>query len=185
MRLSRFLGITLAVLAVAAARPAIAATAHPVSARDRAELLAAREAAWRAFYDPDTTALERVLGPELIAIQESDADWPDRGQLVALARRLKELDVRLIRLEFPRTEIQRYGDTAILYYTYIFETGVHGVSGGVDAGRGTEIFVRRGGRWVDVGWHLDNGPFFQKDGRWVKNGPHPAPSTAPPAGSKG
>ena len=47
----------------------------------------------------------------------------------------------------------------------------------VDAGRGTEVFVRRDGKWLDVGWHLDNGPFVRKDGEWIRVGePYPEPS---------
>jgi hypothetical protein len=52
----------------------------------------------------------------------------------------------------------------------VFETAL-GDRSAVDTGRGTEIFVRRNGKWVDVGWHLDNGPFVRKDERWIKVGP--------------
>jgi hypothetical protein len=46
-----------------------------------------------------------------------------------------------------------------------------------DAGRGAEIFVQRGDRWVDVGWHLDNGPFQRKDEVWNRlDAPVPQPS---------
>jgi hypothetical protein len=142
----------------------------------RAELLQAREAAWRAFFADDPgPAVEHALSPNLIAIQESDANWQNRAQLIAIAKDLHAKDVKLVRLEFPRTEIQLFGQTAILYYTYVFETGINGKSTGVDAGRGTEIFVKENGRWIDAGWHLDNGPFYLKDGHWVKNGPHPEP----------
>ena len=44
------------------------------------------------------------------------------------------------------------------------------------------FFALRDGHWIDVGWHLDNGPFYQKDGHWVKNGSHPEPHDVPPAG---
>src|SRR3954466_9519527 len=44
--------------------------------------------------------------------------------------------------------LRRHGN---LYYTYIFETGVEGKQSWVDTGRGTEVFVRQDGRWVDVG----------------------------------
>ena len=75
------------------------------------------------------------------------------------------------------SEVQVFGDTAILYYTYIFETGTEGGRSGVDAGRGTEVFVREKGRWLDTGWHLDNGAFQFKDGRWTKMGDQPAPGS--------
>ena len=142
----------------------------------RKELLDARDTAWRSFFQKDLTALEKMLAPELIAIQQNSDKWDDRTRLIALAKAMNQQGVQLLRLEFPRTEIQLFGDTAILYYTYIFETGLKGKSA-VDGGRGTEVFVRRDGKWVDVGWHLDNGAFSQANGQWTRVGePLPAPS---------
>jgi len=129
----------------------------------RKELLDARETAWRSFFQKEPDVVERILAPELIAIQQNSDRWDNRTRLIALAKAMNAQGVQLLRLEFPRTEIQLFGDTAILYYTYIFETGLKGKSV-VDGGRGTEIFVRRDGRWIDVGWHLDNGPFSHVNG---------------------
>jgi hypothetical protein len=154
-----------------------------LDAATRAELLSARETAWRAFFEKGAAArLEGILGPELVAIQESADRWDDRPRLLAMAKAMEKQNIRLFRLEFPRTEIQRFGDTAILYYTYVFETGVEGNTV-VDQGRGTEIFVHRGGRWVDVGWHLDQGAFVRKDGVWVRLGD--GSGGAPAAGAPG
>jgi Domain of unknown function (DUF4440) len=147
----------------------------------RKELLDARETAWRSFFQKDPGLVERILAPELIAIQENSDRWDNRTGLIALAKAMNEQGVQLLRLEFPRTEIQLFGDTAILYYTYIFETGLKGKSV-VDGGRGTEIFVRRNGKWVDVGWHLDNGAFSHASGEWTRLGEAlPAPSQTAPA----
>ncbi len=60
------------------------------------------------------------------------------------------------RLAFPRTEIRVYGDTIILYTTYSYELETEGQRE-TYSGRGTEIFVNRAGRLVNVGWHLDSG----------------------------
>ena len=142
----------------------------------RNELLDARDTAWRSFFQKDLTVLEKILAPELIAVQQNSDKWDDRTRLIALAKAMNEQGVQLLRLEFPRTEIQLFGDTAILYYTYIFETELKGKSV-VDGGRGTEVFVRRGGKWVDVGWRLDNGAFSRANGQWTRVGePLPAPS---------
>jgi hypothetical protein len=143
----------------------------------RKELVEARDAAWRAFYRKDPARLEKLLGPELIAVQEGQERWESRDDMIAIAKSLDRSGVELRRLEFPRTEIQVFGNTAILYYTYVFSTGIGGKSGGVDAGRGTEVFVLRGGRWVDVGWHLDNGPFVLQDGKWTRLGVYPPPTS--------
>jgi hypothetical protein len=151
-------------------------TATAPSDQVRAELLAARERAWRSFVQKDADVVEGILAPELIAIQENSDRWENRQRLVELAKSMGERGVQMTRLEFPRTEIQVFGDTAILYYTYIMEQKL-GEQVSESAGRGTEVFVRRSGRWVDVGWHLDSGAFRQKDGAWVRLGePLPTPS---------
>ncbi len=146
----------------------------------RKELQDARETAWRSFFQKDPDVVERILAPELIAIQQNSDRWDNRTHLIALAKAMNAQGVQLLRLEFPHTEIQLFGDTAILYYTYIFETGLKGKSV-VDGGRGTEIFVRRDGRWIDVGWHLDNGAFSHVNGEWTRIGEAlPAPSRTTP-----
>lgn len=138
-----------------------------VSARTRAALYAAREAAWRAYFSNDPGQLERLLGPELVAVQQHQEAWVDRGRLTRLARFTRNAEVTIKRLEFPRTEVQVFGDVAILYYTYIFETASARAST-TDSGRATEIFVRREGRWVVVGWHLDNGAFVHRNDAWTR-----------------
>jgi hypothetical protein len=146
----------------------------------RKELLDARETAWRSFFRKDLDVVGRILAPELIAIQQNSDRWDNRTRLIALAKAMNEQGVQLLRLEFPHTEIQQFGDTAILYYTYIFETGLKGKSV-VDGGRGTEVFVHRDGKWVDVGWHLDNGAFSHANGEWTRLGEAlPAPSGTMP-----
>ena len=62
---------------------------------------------------------------------------------------------KLLRLEFPRTEIQRFGDVAIIWTSYVVETEENGKRS-VSSGRATEIFVRRDGDWVNPGWHTDS-----------------------------
>src|ERR1700723_3481604 len=62
---------------------------------------------------------------------------------------------KLVPLEFPRTEIQRFGDVAIIWTSYVVETEENGKSE-VRSGRATEIFVRRNGEGVNPGWHTDN-----------------------------
>jgi hypothetical protein len=145
----------------------------------RKELLEARSTAWRAFFQKDLTVLEQILAPELIAIQEQVERWDNRASLLKMAQSMKERGVQLTRLEFPRTEIQLFSNTAILYYTYVMEQRL-GDQAVVDSGRGTEIFIRRDGKWVDVGWHLDQGAFQRKNGAWVRLGqPVPEPGSAP------
>jgi len=62
----------------------------------------------------------------------------------------------LVSIEFPRTDIQVYGNVAIIYTTYRYELDVKGVRS-TTSGQATEMFVRRNGAFVNVGWHLDKG----------------------------
>ena len=149
----------------------------PVGPKVRDELLQARDRAWRSFFQNDPRVLQQILAPELIAIQESQERWEDVNRLIAMAQEMNKQHIELRRLEFPRTEIQVFGKTAILYYTYIFETGASGQASLVTSGRGTEVFVKRKGKWVDVGWHLDNGAFRLKNGVWTKISPQPQPNS--------
>lgn len=130
---------------------------HPrtLAPSERQALLAAREAVWRAYFSGDVNHLEAALPAELVAINAGEEAWPERSALLDAARSFARSG-RLVRLEFPRTEIRTYGDVAVLYTSYAYEIE----SGGqrqVQKGRGTEVFVHRDGRWVNPGWHLDSG----------------------------
>ena len=59
-----------------------------------------------------------------------------------------------MRLEFPETRAQRYGDVVVLYGRYVAVMESDGVER-TASGRLTEVFVRRDGRWLHPGWHLD------------------------------
>ena len=61
-----------------------------------------------------------------------------------------------MRLEFPKTEIQVYGNTVLVYTTYVYEIEMNGKRN-TSSGRATEMFVRRGDDLVNVGWHMDSG----------------------------
>ena len=123
------------------------------AAEPPAEVLAVREAAWRAWFAGDTAALEKMLPPEFIGISME-------GPLTPLPRTLEESrgfregGGRLVRLEFPETQAQRYGDVVVLYGRYAVTFATGGSEKSV-AGRLTEVFVRRDGRWLHPGWHLD------------------------------
>jgi hypothetical protein len=121
----------------------------------RAELLAVRESVWRAWFAYDEARLRELLPPELITMSADSPGWSDREAVLASSRGFAGSGARLVRLEFPRTEIRAYGDVAILYTTYTFEMEKDGQRS-AHSGRGTEVFVRRGGRWVHPSWHLDS-----------------------------
>jgi len=125
-----------------------------LSPGEKQELLAARDAVWRAWFVNDTARLAELMPPELIAI-ETDEKWQTRDDELAGAKDFVAKGGKLVRLEFPKTEIQAYGSTAILYSKFVLETQMDGKQS-VLSGRATEMFVYRHGTWVNVGWHLDS-----------------------------
>jgi ketosteroid isomerase-like protein len=121
------------------------------------EVLAAREAAWRAYFAGDLQALGALLPEEFIGIGMNEAPFAGRAKTLEDARAFREKGGKLVRLAFPETRAQRFGDVVVLYGR--FEVVLR--SGGTEGtertlrGRLTEVFVRRDGKWVHPGWHLD------------------------------
>ena len=118
------------------------------------ELLAAREAVWRDFFANNRAHLEETIPPETIAINPGEKNWQGHDQILADAKGFTDAGGKLTRLEFPKTEIQVYGNVALLYSEYLYETEMQGKTQ-QHSGRATEMFVNRDGKWVNVGWHLD------------------------------
>jgi ketosteroid isomerase-like protein len=121
---------------------------------DRAELMKAREAVWRAWFVNDAKALEAMVPPDTIVIGSGQERWRNQADILQSAARFQASGGKLIRLEFPQTEIQRFGDVAIFYSKYWYETEEDGKRS-VTTGRVTEIFVLRNGKWTNPGWHTD------------------------------
>jgi uncharacterized protein DUF4440 len=119
-------------------------------------LLDAREAVWRAFFAGDRAALERALPPETKAIEADDEAWSNREQVLANSADFAKKGGKLLKLEFPKTEIQMYGSTAVIYSTYAYELEAGGQRIN-RSGRVTEVFVLRDGQWINPGWHMDSG----------------------------
>jgi ketosteroid isomerase-like protein len=119
-------------------------------------LLDAREAVWRAFFAGDRAALEKLIPEETIAIEAGDNNWSNRQTILSGSQQFAKSGGKLIKLEFPKTEIQLYGLTAVVYSNYAYELEVGGQRMN-KAGRVTEVFVLRNGEWVNPGWHMDSG----------------------------
>lgn len=122
----------------------------------REQILKAREAVWRAYFANDLAALEKLIPAEAIAIDEGSETWADRTAILVGAKQFADSGAKLVKLEFPKTEMQVYGNVVIIYTTYLYEIEAGGKRN-TSTGRATEMFVRRGGNLVNVGWHLDNG----------------------------
>jgi ketosteroid isomerase-like protein len=120
----------------------------------RKQLLEARESVWRSYFSNDRAALDRLIPEELITIEPTGNDFGHRAAVLDGAARIAQSGVKLTRLEFPKTEIQFYGNSAIIYSTYLYELEKDGQRT-PSSGRVTEVFVFRKGQWVNPGWHLD------------------------------
>ena len=124
----------------------------------RSEILKLREAAWRAFFAGDREAFEQVVPDELLAIGWGGGPWSDRAQTLLNMAEFIRSGQRLETLEFTRDSFQRYGEVVILYTAFRVVLVDSAGQAHTTAGRGTEIFVHRRGRWIHTGWHLDNTP---------------------------
>jgi len=120
------------------------------------QLLEVREAVWRAYFSNDRAVLEKLIPEETIAIDAGENTWTNRKAILDGAAQFARGGGKLVKLDFPKTEIQMYGNTAVVYsnYSYELETGGQRYQ---QSGRVTEVFVRRKGEWVNPGWHMDSG----------------------------
>jgi hypothetical protein len=123
----------------------------------RQRILQAREAVWRAWFAGDTQKLEAMIPAEAVAINGASKDWETRDAILTGARQFAASGGKLTRLEFPRTEMQVYGSTIILFTSYSFDTEQGGKRRTV-TGNGVETFVRRGDAIVNTGWILADAP---------------------------
>ena len=97
-----------------------------------------------------------LVPPDTIVISGDNQQWRYQADVLESSRKFHAAGGKLVRLEFPRTEVQWYGDVAIVWSSYSLETEMDGKSTPED-GRVTEIFVHRNGRWTNPGWHTDSG----------------------------
>lgn len=131
------------------------AAPRPIGEQMKKRLLDAREAVWRAYFAGDRATLEKLIPEETIVIDPGDNPWSNRQTILSGSAEFAKSG-KLVKLEFPRTEIQMYGLTAVIYSNYSYEIEVGGQRSS-HAGRVTEVFVLRNGQWVNPGWHMDTG----------------------------
>lgn len=121
----------------------------------RTHILAKRDAVWKAWFANDRPMMEKLIPEETIAIGDGDGDWADRAKIFADAKTFADSGAKLVRLEFPKTHMQVYGDTILIYTNYVYDIEANGKRT-TSKGRATEMFVRRGDELVNVGWHLSS-----------------------------
>src|ERR1044071_2986253 len=85
-----------------------------MSPPERQSLLEAREAVWRAYFTGDQAKLEKFLPDDTTVIAEPGrGPFENRAVILDSAKKFAAGGAKLVRLEFPQTEIQVYGNTAI------------------------------------------------------------------------
>ena len=120
--------------------------------RMRQFILTSREQVWRAWFANDRAKLDQLIPDEALALESGDA-WQNKAAILAGAKQFADSGARLTKLEFPRTEIQMYGNTIILFTSYRIETEKEGKAS-TSSGNAIETLVRRDNRLVNTGWIL-------------------------------
>ncbi len=118
------------------------------------ELLRARETVWRAWFAGDIKTLEELVPPESIVMRGGEKEWKHQSDVLRSSSEFHSKGGKLLRLEFPRTEVQHFGAVAIVWSSYVLETEVDG-NRLLGSSRVSEIFVWQHGRWTNPGWHTD------------------------------
>jgi hypothetical protein len=149
MRLTRFSMVSFLVVLLL-----MAGTLHASGVIDQGNLMQVREAVWRAWFADDVPTLKRLVPADVITISAGEKEWKHQAGVFSSAAKFHADGGKLVRIAFPHTETQRYGNVAILYTTYEVETEMKGKRS-ISAGRATEIFVMKDGRWFNSGWHTD------------------------------
>ncbi len=142
-------------VAVAIVVTTLGTASLPAQQESDRELLQVREAVWRAWFAGDIKSLRELVPAETIVMSGGEKEWKNQADVLRTAADFHAQGGNLVRLEFPRTEVQHFGDVAIVWSDFLVETEMSGKSS-VSTGRASEVFVRRNGHWLNPGWHTDS-----------------------------
>jgi ketosteroid isomerase-like protein len=150
----KWLVTSIALCAIALSGATLRAQKEPAQKQNEEGLLQAREAVWRAWFAGDTKTLQELIPPETIVMSGGEREWKHQADVLRSSAEFHSKGGKLIRLEFPRTEVQHFGDVAIVWSSYVLETEIDGQRTW-GSSRATEIFVWQHGHWTNPGWHTD------------------------------
>jgi hypothetical protein len=134
----------------AQAAPRVTASLAPAALR---ELDRIRTDVWVHWFSGDTTALRRVLGPELVAMSPGAEHWQSLSQTLASSAAFKAGGGRFVAVRFDSTTTHQAGDVVVMFSHYAVETERQGKRE-TQRGMATEVFVQHHGRWVHTSWQL-------------------------------
>jgi hypothetical protein len=129
---------------------------HRLAPAFKQQIVAIRDTAWRAYFANDQATMGRLFPANFISIGWTGGPWLDRAGTLADAASFASHGGKLLALEFPHTEIQLFGDVAVVFSLYVVEFDYDGITSR-QSGRATEVFQRKDGHWIHPSWHLDSG----------------------------
>ena len=132
------------------------ATANASAQRDelRAQLFAARDTVWRAWFANDTALLRRFVPSAAVEITgASQWNWNDRKGIGDGSREFVRSKGKLVGVTFAGNEILHTGGTALVRSEYQLITETAGRPD-TSRGRAMELFVLQGKTWVNPYWQL-------------------------------
>jgi hypothetical protein len=121
------------------------------SAAERAALLEAREAVWRAYFAGDSARLVELLPERMVGMGEN------RAGIIASAQAFRRGGGALSAIEFSDDEVVMRDGMAVTYakYRVLLE---HAGKRDSMVGFAIELFVKLDGRWINPSWHLHQAP---------------------------
>lgn len=128
---------------------------HAETRKSDDALLKVRETVWRAWFAGNVKLLQQLVPPDTIVISAGDREWKSQSDVIRESAEFRASGAKLVRLDFPKTRIQHFGNVAIIWSEYVLETESGGKQS-ESSGRVTEIFVWRNGAWLNPGWHTDS-----------------------------
>ena len=125
-----------------------------VDSATRAQLWAARDSVWRAWFAGDSLSLSHLLPNALAAGSANGGGWETREATMAAARQFAAGGGKLIALRFDSTSVRLRGSVAVMQsrYDLTLEQGGERVT---RTGIATEVFVRTPGGWQNPFWYLE------------------------------
>lgn len=129
-----------------------APSALPIDPRLRTELVSAREAVWRAYFQGDSATLVHLLPERMTAMGR------DRTDVIRDAMTYARGGGKYVSMEFTQEEFFVNGSTAILWSHYLAHLANSAGEPDEIKGRAIELFTRVHGRWINPYWHLDAEP---------------------------
>lgn len=133
----------------ATAAGGLSASAAPTDSTDRASLIVAREAVWRAYFTADSAALAQLLPEKMVHMGHH------RDQIIRDAQEFKRGGGVYRGITFTDDEFYVRGEVAVVFSKFRVDITRGGKADGF-SGQAIELFEKKDGRWINPSWHLDN-----------------------------